>query len=65
MHGAQLIASQTWVQDVASQFRAKEIAGRHRRIRTDDLFAYKEMRDATQSEALIALAAMDAESNLL
>lgn len=38
---------------------------RHRRIRTEDLFAYKERRDATRSAALSDLAQMDAENGLL
>lgn len=39
--------------------------GRHRRVRADDLFAYKDARDGTRSEALGALARMDAEAGLL
>ena len=39
--------------------------GRHRRVRADDLFAYKEKRDASRSDALSDLAAMDAEEGLL
>jgi excisionase family DNA binding protein len=38
-----------------------EMTGRHRRIKAEDLFAYKEKRDAKRSEALAALAASDAE----
>ena len=39
--------------------------GRHRRVRADDLFAYKEKRDASRSDALSDLAAMDAEEGLV
>ncbi|MEQ9041314.1 MAG: helix-turn-helix domain-containing protein [Silicimonas sp.] len=39
--------------------------GRHRRVRADDLFAYKAKRDASRSEALSDLAALDAEENLV
>ena len=35
--------------------------GRHRRIKAEDLFAYKEVRDAELREALSELAKMDAE----
>lgn len=35
--------------------------GRHRRIKAEDLFAYKEVRDAERREALSELAKMDAE----
>jgi excisionase family DNA binding protein len=35
--------------------------GRHRRIRADDLFAYKEKRDQTRAAALAAMAQDDAE----
>ena len=35
--------------------------GRHRRIRAEDLFAYKTARDAERREALSELAKMDAE----
>jgi excisionase family DNA binding protein len=37
------------------------LVGRHRRIKAEDLFAYKKKRDATRSEALSALAAEDAD----
>lgn len=39
--------------------------GRHRRVRADDLFAYKEKRDAERSDALSDLARMDAEDGLI
>ncbi|PVA08886.1 excisionase [Pelagivirga sediminicola] len=39
--------------------------GRHRRVRADDLFAYKEKRDATRSDALGDLAKADAEDDLV
>ena len=39
--------------------------GRHRRVRADDLFAYKERRDATRSDALGDLAKADAEDDLV
>lgn len=35
--------------------------GRHRRIRAEDLFAYKEKRDETRAAALAAMAQDDAE----
>jgi excisionase family DNA binding protein len=35
--------------------------GRHRRIKAEDLFAYKKARDAKRADALSDLAAMDAE----
>lgn len=38
--------------------------GRHRRVRADDLFAYKEKRDAARSDALGDLARTDAEDGL-
>ena len=38
--------------------------GRHRRVRADDLFAYKEQRDAARSNALGDLARTDAEDGL-
>ena len=40
---------------------AHTVVGRHRRIRADDLFAYKQRRDAERSEALAELAALDGE----
>ena len=39
--------------------------GRHRRVRADDLFAYKERRDAQRSDALGDLAKADAEDDLI
>jgi len=39
--------------------------GRHRRIRAEDLFAYKTQRDQDRSEALAELAAMDVEDDLV
>lgn len=39
--------------------------GRHRRVRANDLFAYKEKRDAARSGALGDLAVMDAEDGLI
>lgn len=39
--------------------------GRHRRVRANDLFAYKEKRDAARSDALGDLALMDAEDGLI
>jgi excisionase family DNA binding protein len=38
------------------------MVGRHRRIRAEDLFAYREQRAAARDEALSELAALDAES---
>jgi excisionase family DNA binding protein len=38
------------------------LVGRHRRIKADALFAYKRKRDATRSEALSDLAALDADN---
>lgn len=38
-----------------------EVTGRHRRIKADDLFAYKDRRDAKRAESLVALAKSDAE----
>ena len=35
--------------------------GRHRRVRADDIFTYKERRDKKRSEALSALARIDAD----
>ena len=37
------------------------LVGRHRRIKAEVLFAYKEARDAKRGEALTALAEMDGE----
>lgn len=37
------------------------LVGRHRRIRAEDLFAYKRERDAKRSKALAELAALDGE----
>ena len=37
------------------------LVGRHRRIRAEDLFAYKRARGAKRGEALAALAEMDGE----
>lgn len=39
--------------------------GRHRRVRAEDLFAYKEKRDAARSDALGELARVDAEADLI
>ncbi|TCS57248.1 excisionase family DNA binding protein [Primorskyibacter sedentarius] len=39
--------------------------GRHRRVRANDLFAYKEKRDAARSDALSDLAVRDAEDGLI
>ncbi len=39
--------------------------GRHRRVRANDLFAYKEKRDAARSDVLSDLAVMDAEGGLI
>lgn len=38
-----------------------EMVGRHRRIRAQDLFAYKTQRDQERANALEGLASMDAE----
>lgn len=38
-----------------------DTVGRHRRIKAEDLFAYKRARDDKRDSALSALAAMDAE----
>jgi excisionase family DNA binding protein len=38
-----------------------DLVGRHRRIKADDLFAYKRIRDEKRSRALSELAKMDAE----
>lgn len=38
-----------------------ELVGRHRRIRADDLFAYKRRRDEKRAEALADLARLDAD----
>ena len=39
--------------------------GRHRRVRAEDLFSYKEKRDASRADALSDLAGMDAEDGLV
>jgi excisionase family DNA binding protein len=39
--------------------------GRHRRVRAEDLFAYKAKRDQDRSDALADLAAVDAEDDLI
>ena len=39
-----------------------ELVGRHRRIRAEELFAYRRARDARRRKALAELAAMDAET---
>lgn len=39
--------------------------GRHRRIRADDLFSFRDRRDATRSAALEALTHTDAEQGLI
>ena len=39
-----------------------ELVGRHRRIKAENLFAYKRSRNEKRSEALGALAALDGES---
>jgi excisionase family DNA binding protein len=41
---------------------AHEMVGRHRRIKAEDLFAYKRARDEKRDKALSALAALDAET---
>lgn len=38
-----------------------ELVGRHRRIRAEDLFAYKRTRNAIRAQALAEMAAADAE----
>ncbi|GAB0113066.1 helix-turn-helix domain-containing protein [Acidisoma sp. C75] len=38
-----------------------DLVGRHRRIRAEDLFAYKEARDRQRAEALSGLAELDAD----
>jgi len=38
------------------------MVGRHRRIRAEDLFAYKRVRDKKRSKALSDLAELDAEN---
>ena len=40
---------------------AFELVGRHRRIKAEDLFAYKRERDTKRSEALAALGEIDGE----
>lgn len=37
------------------------LVGRHRRVKAEDLFAYKRTRDQERSDALAALAAADAD----
>lgn len=39
-----------------------DLVGRHRRIRAEELFAYKRDRDDRRRKALAELAAMDAET---
>lgn len=39
--------------------------GRHRRIKAEDLFAYKDKRDTERASALADMAALDAEADLL
>lgn len=39
--------------------------GRHRRVRAEDLFRYKDKRDQTRAAALEAMAADDAEAGLI
>ena len=38
-----------------------ELVGRHRRIKAEDLFAYKRERDTKRSDALAALGEIDGE----
>jgi len=40
---------------------AYSLTGRHRRVKAEDLFAYKSKRDVQRSDALSELAALDAE----
>lgn len=39
--------------------------GRHRRVRAEDVFVYKDKRDRERAEALAAMAALDAEAGLI
>ncbi|WP_423210543.1 helix-turn-helix domain-containing protein [Paracoccus yeei] len=39
--------------------------GRHRRVKAEDLFAYKERRDRERSDALDKMALLDAEAGLI
>lgn len=39
--------------------------GRHRRVKADALFAYKDRRDQERAEALSQMAALDAEAGLI
>lgn len=39
--------------------------GRHRRVRAEDLFAYKDRRDNERAEALSDMAAADAEAGMI
>ena len=39
--------------------------GRHRRVRAEDLFAYKDRRDSERAAALADMAAADAEAGLI
>lgn len=45
--------------------RAIVKVGRHRRIRAEDLFAYKEQRYKDRSDALSELAVIDVEDDLI
>lgn len=39
--------------------------GRHRRVKAEDIFTYKDKRDQERAEALAAMAALDAEAGLI